>query len=169
MLNTCSNTSMYPWRTIFKKKISFSYLLTYQFRSFYWCKSFCGISDRSSVKWAIPKTEEHFHFIQALLAHFCKMLICPLLIIAIPSLRYACDWLQQSNPYLSAYHSIYLRIIPKHLLLFGLKQRNQFFRKWIHSCRAPSWDVVGIPCLDKQAFTVDQAVISEYERLENKP
>ena len=23
-----------------------------------------------------------------------------------PSLRYACDWLQQNNPYLSAYHSI---------------------------------------------------------------
>jgi hypothetical protein len=34
--------------------------------------------------------------------------------------------------------------------------------------RAPSWDVVEIPCLDKQAFAVDQAVIREYERLENK-
>jgi hypothetical protein len=34
--------------------------------------------------------------------------------------------------------------------------------------RAPSWDVVEIPCLDKEAFSVDQAVICEYERLKNK-
>jgi hypothetical protein len=30
--------------------------------------------------------------------------------------------------------------------------------------RAPSWDVVEISCLDKQAFSVDQDVI-RYERL----
>jgi ATP-dependent DNA helicase PIF1 len=34
--------------------------------------------------------------------------------------------------------------------------------------RAPSWDVVEIPCLDKQAFSVDQGVIREYERLKSK-
>jgi ATP-dependent DNA helicase PIF1 len=34
--------------------------------------------------------------------------------------------------------------------------------------RAPSWDVVHIPYLDKEAFSVDNDILREYERLERK-
>ena len=34
--------------------------------------------------------------------------------------------------------------------------------------RAPSWDAVKIPCLNRNAFSVDAAVLREYERLEQK-
>ena len=34
--------------------------------------------------------------------------------------------------------------------------------------RAPSWDAVKIPCLNRNAFSVDAAVLREYELLEQK-
>jgi len=34
--------------------------------------------------------------------------------------------------------------------------------------RAPSWDAVDIPCLNKTAFSIDTAVLNEYERLQQK-
>ena len=61
--NACLTLAPISWRTIFKKKIFFSYLLTYQFRSLYWCKFFCWISIARRSNGVIPKTEENVHSI----------------------------------------------------------------------------------------------------------
>ena len=46
---------------------------------------------------------------------------------------------------------------------------DQFFapgQAYTALSRAPSWDVVEIPCLTKNAFSVDSTVLREYERLQ---
>jgi len=46
---------------------------------------------------------------------------------------------------------------------------DQFFatgQAYTALSRAPSWDVVQIPCLTKNAFSVDSTVFQEYERLQ---
>src|SRR6185312_10142060 len=46
---------------------------------------------------------------------------------------------------------------------------DQFFapgQAYTALSRAPSWDVVEIPCLNKNAFSVDRTVLQEYERLQ---
>jgi len=55
-----------------------------------------------------------------------------------------------------------------HISLYLDKQFFAAGQAYTALSRAPSWDVVEIPYLDKQAFTVDQDVIREYERLKNK-
>jgi ATP-dependent exoDNAse (exonuclease V) alpha subunit len=55
-----------------------------------------------------------------------------------------------------------------HIFLYLDKQFFAADQAYTALSRAPSWDVVEIPCLDKEAFSVDQAVISEYERLKKK-
>src|SRR5438132_1693958 len=67
------------------------------YMSLYWCKSFLSNIDRLSLT-----NNRWYH----------------------PSLRYACDWLQQNNPYLSAYNSIASHLLAHNSqnLLSGLKQ-----------------------------------------------
>jgi hypothetical protein len=46
---------------------------------------------------------------------------------------------------------------------------DQFFaagQAYTALSRAPSWNAVQIPCLNKSAFSVDNAVLREFERLE---
>ena len=48
---------------------------------------------------------------------------------------------------------------------------DQFFapgQAYTALSRASSWDAVKIPCLNRNAFSVDAAVLREYERLEQK-
>ena len=48
---------------------------------------------------------------------------------------------------------------------------DQFFavgQAYTALSRAPSWDAVDIPCLNKTAFSIDTAVLNEYERLQQK-
>ena len=48
---------------------------------------------------------------------------------------------------------------------------DQFFapgQAYTALSRAPSWDAVKIPCLNRNAFSVDAAVLREYKRLEQK-
>lgn len=48
---------------------------------------------------------------------------------------------------------------------------NQFFapgQAYTALSRAPSWNAVKIPCLNRDAFSIDNTVLQEYERLEQK-
>jgi len=57
------------------------------------------------------------------------------------------------------------------LLCISLFLDKQFFaagQAYTALSHAPSWDVVHIPCLDKEAFSVDNDALHEYEHLERK-
>src|SRR6185312_8605967 len=102
-----SNTSMYSQRTICKKKVSVSHLSTYQLRSIFWYKSFRRIP---ITYWSngYSKNRRTFVLYSGMIGAFLQNnndLFTDNSWYH-PSLRYACDWLQQNNPYLSAYHSI---------------------------------------------------------------
>ena len=136
--NACLTLAPIYWRTIFKKKISFSYLLTYQFRSLYWCKFFCWISIARRSNGVIPKTEEHFHF-----RHYwcCISATCwfPLptivdIITLSSSLHYSCH---KIIPIIPIYLLIIL-LLPICLLIIP-KIYYSCFRKWIHSSRISVW------------------------------
>ena len=99
------NTSMYSQCTICKKKISVSHLSTYQFRSICWYKSFRRIPIAGQMGYS--KNRRTFVLYSGIIGAFLQNNdLSTDNSWYHPSLHYACDWLQQNNPYLSAYHSI---------------------------------------------------------------
>ena len=82
-----------PQCTIWKKKISFSCLSTYQSRPFCWYKSFCRISIAHWSNGIFQKPKNIFTLLRHYWCFSAKMLIYLLLTIVVLSILALCLWL----------------------------------------------------------------------------